>query len=108
METIGTRIASFRHSLKWTQDHLAAELDIPRSMLSDIENNKTSPKLELLDKIAQKLNVPLNNLLPATYNIGSHNSDSAQGIGNLHNYNNQHSNEILLDMLAKVLKPRTG
>ncbi|MFA6057154.1 MAG: helix-turn-helix transcriptional regulator [Taibaiella sp.] len=104
METIGTRIATYRHSLKWTQDRLADELSIPRSMLSDIENDKISPKLELLDKIAQKLNVPINQLLPSTYNIISHNSDTAQGNGNVNNYNNGHSNEILLDMLAKVLE----
>lgn len=103
METIGTRIATYRHSLKWTQDRLAAELDIPRSMLSDIENDKTSPKLELLDKIAEKLNVPLNNLLPSTYNIISHNSDTAHGNGNV-NYNNDHNSAAVLEVLAKVLE----
>jgi transcriptional regulator with XRE-family HTH domain len=105
METIGTRIATYRHSLKWTQDRLAAELDIPRSMLSDIENDKTSPKLELLDRIAEKLNVPINNLLPSTNNIVTHNNDNAQGnSGVTNNYNNDHNNSVMLEVLAKVLE----
>jgi transcriptional regulator with XRE-family HTH domain len=63
MDTTGMRIATYRRSVNWTQDKLASEINIPRSMLSDIENDKLTLKLDLLHKIAEKLQYQL----PASY-----------------------------------------
>ena len=44
MKTLGSRIALFRNSRRWTQGKLAAEIGVVQSVLSEIENDKTSPK----------------------------------------------------------------
>lgn len=55
MDTTGMCIATYRRSVNWTQDKLASEINIPRSMLSDIENNKLTLKLDLLHKISGEI-----------------------------------------------------
>ncbi|MBX3162876.1 MAG: helix-turn-helix transcriptional regulator [Bacteroidetes bacterium] len=64
METVGQRIAEQRFKKHWTQERLASELGITQSVLSDIENDKVSPKWETIVLTAKKLDVPVTTLLP--------------------------------------------
>lgn len=76
METIGQRIAQQRFAKRWTQEKLASELGITQSLLSDIENDKISPRWETIISTAEKLNVPVPSLLPQdAFNI-MHNSNN--------------------------------
>jgi len=68
METIGARIALYRNARRWTQEHLADEIGMPQSRLSKIENDKISPRWEIINKIAEKLTVPVISLLPVAAN----------------------------------------
>lgn len=69
MNTIGSRIALYRNSRRWTQNRLASELGIAQGFLSDMENDKVSPKWDMINKIAERLEVPLLQLLPLNTGI---------------------------------------
>lgn len=64
METIGQRIAKQRLTKRWTQEKLASELGITQSVLSDIENDKVSPKWDTIVSTAEKLEISVASLLP--------------------------------------------
>lgn len=102
MDTIGSRIVLQRNNRRWTQAHLAQELGIAQSVLSDMENDKISPKWDLISKIAEKLDVPVLSLLPANTNnvIQSQFSDQASNIMN--QYSNPQQELKLMEMLLKT------
>ena len=106
MDTIGSRIALFRNSKRWTQEKLASEVGILQSTLSEIENNQVSPRWEIINHIAEKLEIPVTNLLPAAGNIVMHSSfnDSACN-NNITSQINHNSNDVLMkELLIKVLE----
>ncbi len=84
METIGHRIAAFRGLKRWTQQHLASELGLSQSALSDIEHDKTSPTWDLLNRVAQALDVPVTSILPTTANA-IFNNQSNEAVHNIAN-----------------------
>ncbi len=59
---LGTRIRELRKKEKVTSEKFAYENGISKGYLSDIENGKRLPTLEMLDKIAKALGVPLREL----------------------------------------------
>lgn len=62
--TIGERIAYYRKKRHLTQKELAEKCNIYHTTLSLYENDKATPKMDTLQKIAQALDVPLKALLP--------------------------------------------
>lgn len=76
MKSIGKRIATQRRLKNWKQEKLASELGVSQSFLSDIENNKISPKWEFIVSVAEKLETPIYTLLPQnTFNIMNNNNN---------------------------------
>lgn len=59
---LGRRIKGFRRLKRMTQQQLAAYLGMSASQLSSIERGLKAPRPELLEKIAAKLNVALDEL----------------------------------------------
>lgn len=59
METIGKKIKQARLRQKKTQQQVADECDISKSLLSKIENGQTSSAVATLSKISYSLNVSL-------------------------------------------------
>ena len=53
---VGTKIKNLRKNKGLTQEGFARETGISRSYLSDLENNRKSPTIETLEKIAKKMN----------------------------------------------------
>jgi transcriptional regulator with XRE-family HTH domain len=100
MHTTGMRIATYRRSVNWTQDKLASEINIPRSMLSDIENDKLTLKLDLLHKIAEKLQIPAACLLPSPNSLVYNNNDEASYIK--HNSGSVKEERSLWEALLKT------
>lgn len=49
------KIWTIRASLKWSQSELAEKVGMHHNSISNIENGKTSPRVNELDKIAQAL-----------------------------------------------------
>lgn len=68
MESIGSRIALYRNSRRWTQERLASVIGITQGLLSEIENDKVSPRWNTITEIAKRLEVPIMNLLPVAGN----------------------------------------
>jgi len=63
LETIGIKIKQARLRLKKTQQQVADECGISKSLLSKIENGQTSSAVATLSKISRSLNVSLSWIL---------------------------------------------
>lgn len=59
---IGKKIIKYREQKKMTQEKLAYENDFSKGYLSDIESGKKLPSLQLLEKIAESLEVDIKDL----------------------------------------------
>jgi transcriptional regulator with XRE-family HTH domain len=103
-ETIGKRIATARHEKGWTQDKLASEIGIPQSQLSEIETNLFSPKWELIEKIADKLEVSIYKILPTpTINVYNNEFKDSSVTGNIYRQNDA----IITDLLQSISEMTT-
>jgi len=60
---VGSHIKAFRIGRGMTVAALAAQTGLSKGLISQIENDKTSPSLATLDRIAQGLDVPVSYLL---------------------------------------------
>lgn len=60
---VGKNIKRFRNEKNMTQDQLAEKLSVTRQAVSNWENGKTQPDVEMLGKIAEVLEVTLENLI---------------------------------------------
>lgn len=58
--TIGPTVKKIRQQRGLSQSELAAAVDMSVSYLSLIETAKRTPNLEVVEKIAKALNIPLN------------------------------------------------
>lgn len=107
METIGQRIAKQRLTKRWTQEKLSSELGIAQSILSDIENDKISPKWETIVATAEKLNIAVASLLPQeSFNIMNNNNNKNVG-GVIYNYFDEEERklwEALLNSKDELIK----
>ena len=63
LSTFGGRLAYYRNKAGFTQETFADELNQPRSVISDWENNKKHSYTHLMDKICGLLGVDENKLL---------------------------------------------
>jgi transcriptional regulator with XRE-family HTH domain len=61
--SIGTRVRQYREAKNWSQEDLAMRLDTTQTTISNIESDKNIPNSLLLNKIAQELEVNINDLL---------------------------------------------
>ena len=60
---LGERIRRFRHKAHWTQEQLAGRIDAATSTIAHAESGTSKPSLPLLIKIANELNVSLDQLI---------------------------------------------
>lgn len=63
LENIGLNIRKYRKQMKLSQVDLAVEVGIDRSYLSEIENGRVNPTINILYAIADSLNVSIVDLL---------------------------------------------
>ena len=61
--SIGEEIKKNRNEKGFTQDELAEKIGISRNYISDLENNRYTPSVKTLSKIAVVLQMDLNFLL---------------------------------------------
>src|SRR5690625_5967043 len=66
LQSIGAKVKQARLRAKKTQQQVADECDISKSLLSKIENGQTSSAVATLSKISNALDVPLSWLLEDT------------------------------------------
>lgn len=106
METIGLRINIYRNSRRWTQRRLATEVGITQSALSDIENDKVSPKWDILIKIAERLELPVLNLLPLNVDKNQSTQSNTSDVIQNSNQEAHHLWEALLKAKEDLLKAK--
>ena len=58
-EQLGMRIKYLRQKRKWSQEDLALNSNINRNYISDLENGRRNPSLEILERIAVAFNISL-------------------------------------------------
>ena len=76
---IGENIKRLRADKGLTQELFAKETGISRSYLSDLENNRKSPTIETLEKIARKMNTSLKFLIGGSETMtGTYDMDQQQ------------------------------
>lgn len=62
-DRIRKNIVQLRKNKGWTQEYLAFEAQIGKSSLCEIESGKQSPTITTLEKIAEALNIELQELV---------------------------------------------
>ncbi|MCX7884565.1 MAG: helix-turn-helix domain-containing protein [Caloramator sp.] len=63
MNTLGEKIRDLRKSMGFTQEELGKKLNLRKSTISQYENNKNTPDIEILKKMASIFSVSLDELL---------------------------------------------
>ena len=58
----GMRIKYLRKRLKWSQEDLALNSNINKNYISDLENGRRNPSLDILERIAIAFNISLEEL----------------------------------------------
>lgn len=79
MSLIGARIRHARKLAGNSQEDLADRIKVNRSYLSLVENGKSSPTFEFLEKIADGLNIKVEDLVFGQSVTGLVNMDSSEG-----------------------------
>jgi len=51
-EQLGMRIRFLRQQRKWSQEDLALNANVNKNYISDLENGRRNPSLELLERIS--------------------------------------------------------
>lgn len=115
--SIGTKVKRFREAKGLSQGDLALRLDVAQSTISSIESDKNIPNSLLLNKIAQELEVDINDLLnDSTNNIMSNNEFSDHTVAAVNQFNpifNMQSpemQEVILknqEQLAKLIETQS-
>jgi transcriptional regulator with XRE-family HTH domain len=79
MSKIGTRILQARKIAGLSQEQLAERIDVNRSYLSLVENGKSSPTFEFLEKIAAGIEINVEDLVIGQQISGLVTVDPEQG-----------------------------
>ena len=66
---LGMRIRYLRMQKKWSQEDLALAADINKNYLSDLERGMRNPTLKVMEKIANALEITIEELLKGIQSI---------------------------------------
>lgn len=72
---IGDRLKTLRLKNGLTQSQLADKLEIPRTTYANYETNKREPKMDILKKIAENLNVTIDDILTMNFDYKNEDND---------------------------------
>ena len=68
-EQLGMRIKFLRQQLRWSQEDLALNANVNKNYISDLENGRRNPSLEILERIAVAFNITLAELFKGVETI---------------------------------------
>ena len=68
-EQLGMRIKYLRQKRRWSQEDLALNSNINRNCISDLENGRRNPSLEILERITIALGITLEELFKGIESI---------------------------------------
>ena len=63
-KTLGKKIQKARKDAKMTQEQLAEKVGVSTTYIGFIEQGRYAPSLEVLEKIAKRLKIKMNEVLP--------------------------------------------
>lgn len=97
-ETIGNNIKHARLDMNLTQEQLAERVDISTSYIGRIERGERNLSLDILIKISNVLNIPIENLLGNSINIHNDIIFSSE-LSKLISKLSLNDRELILDMI---------
>jgi len=100
--TTGERIKAYRKAAKLTQTELGSAAGIKKSAVSMIENGKTEPSLKTLKIFADRLGVPVEELIGGKEIDPGELSQAHIQILTALNYLSDEQAEILLDVMKAL------
>ncbi len=68
-EQLGMRIKYLRKKRHWSQEDLALSANINKNYISDLENGRRNPSLEILERIAVTFGITLEELFKGVESI---------------------------------------
>ena len=68
-DQLGMRIRFLRNERGWSQEDLALEANINKNYLSDLENGRRNPSLDILERIANAFGISLSELFKGIESI---------------------------------------
>jgi transcriptional regulator with XRE-family HTH domain len=68
-EQLGMRIKFLRKQLRWSQEDLALNANINKNYISDLENGRRNPSLDILERIAVAFGITLAELFKGVETI---------------------------------------
>ena len=68
-EQLGMRIRFLRQQHRWSQEDLALNANINKNYISDLENGRRNPSLEILERIAVTFGITLAELFKGVESI---------------------------------------
>jgi len=68
-DQLGMRIRFLRSERGWSQEDLALEANINKNYLSDLENGRRNPSLDILERIANAFGISLSELFKGIESI---------------------------------------
>ena len=68
-EQLGMRIRFLRQQLRWSQEDLALNANINKKYISDLENGRRNPSLDILERIAIAFDISLAELFKGVESI---------------------------------------
>ena len=68
-EQLGMRIRFLRQQRRWSQEDLALNANINKNYISDLENGRRNPSLEILERIASTFGITLAELFKGVETI---------------------------------------
>ena len=68
-EQLGMRIRYLRKKLRWSQEDLAFNANINKNYISDLENGRRNPSLDILERISIAFGITLEELFKGVESI---------------------------------------
>ena len=68
-EQLGMRVKYLRKKHRWSQEDLALNANINKNYISDLENGRRNPSLEILERIASTFGISLAELFKGVETI---------------------------------------
>ncbi len=102
---IGTKLKSIKELNKYPQEEMAEKLNMSTSTYGRYERNETNMDLETLARVSEKLNVPIHEFFPETFQINNTPTNSQCGIvfGNVINNSNSEDTHKELQAIINTL-----
>ena len=106
---IGTKINSIRTKKNFSQQEMAELLSMSPSAFSRLERNETQVSLEEIPRFAEKLQVPVQELLPEMFTVNNQPTLHSNGVvfcTNFYNFSNSKLDNDEIELTIRELESK--